>query len=276
MAASTSGRCSTGFASTQHARLVSRPRSIRCSASDANNAFAQRAQEFAETAQQRVQNFVRQQKLDEKAAAASQSAKDQLTAAYEETEQSVRRTFLKLESEHNISGRIEDAKKKATETARDIDQEYSVSRKIKATFADAKRMWPTWKRQFTNFSQTQFGKTALLVAFVTLLFSGALWQVLNVVWLLWWLSIPVSLLVANKSRRAAQQAAATGSAPFTGGRWGSSGFGSSGFGSSGFGSSSSSSNSTRGSNADGPVVDAEWVSLDDDDSSSNSSSRRRW
>eukprot|EP00878_Enallax_costatus_P004504 GHUV01004744.1.p1 GENE.GHUV01004744.1~~GHUV01004744.1.p1 ORF type:complete len:287 (+),score=109.23 GHUV01004744.1:298-1158(+) len=274
MATSTSGRCSTRYAATgywQHTRLVTRPRSIRCRASNtSDDTFAQRAQEFAETAQQRVQDFVKQQKLEEKAAAAGQSAKQKLTEAYEETEQNVRRTFMKLESEHNFSSKIDGAKRKVAETARDIDQEYSVSRKVKSAYADAKRMWPTWKRQFSDFSQTQVGKTTLLATFVALLFSGALWQVLNVVWLLWWLSIPVSLLVANQNRRAAQQAAATGSNPFTGGPWGSSN--SSGFGSSGFGSSSNSSHSTRGSNADEPVVDAEWVSLDDSDSSSSSSS----
>jgi uncharacterized protein YpuA (DUF1002 family) len=67
-----------------------------------SNSFSQKAQEFAETAQQRVQEFVQEQKLDEKAAAASKTAKEKFSAAYEETEQNVRRTYMKLESEHNI------------------------------------------------------------------------------------------------------------------------------------------------------------------------------
>lgn len=281
LAASTSGRCGSGYAApSQHARLVCRPRMVTCRASSnsSSSQFAQRAQEFAETAQQRVQEFVKEQKLDEKAAAATKTAKQKLSTAYEETEQNVRRTYMKLESEHNISSRVDGVKKKLTEKARDIDQEYSVSRKIKSAYADAQRMYPTWKRQFKNFSETQVGKTTLLVGFVALLFSGLLWQLLNVFWLLWWVSIPVSLLIANQSRQAAQQAGAADADSFTGGRWGasskSSGF-SSGFGS-GYSNSSSSSSSNYsrgGSNADGPVVDAEWVSLDDD-GSSNSSWRR--
>jgi hypothetical protein len=232
---------------------VFRPRVISCRVSNSSSSpFAQRAQQFAETAQQRVQEFVKEQKLDEKAAGATETAKQKLTTAYEETQQNVRRTYMKIEGDHNISGRVENVKKKFTETARDLDQEYSVSRKIKSAYADAQRMYPTWRRQFKDFSSTQLGKTTLLVGFVALLFSGLLWQLLNVFWLLWWVSIPVSLLVANNKKQTAQQAGAADSNPFTGGRWGNSS--SDGFGSNYSSSSSSSSYSRGGSNADGPVV----------------------
>lgn len=267
LVASTSGRCCSYHASpSKAAQLVGRPRIMCRASSTSSNEFAQRAQEFAASAQQKVQDFVKEQNLEEKAAAATKTAKEKFAAAYEETEQNVRRTYMKLESEHNISSRVEGVKKKVTETARDIDQEYSISRKLKTAYADAKRMWPTWRRQFSDFSQTQAGKTTLLVGFVVLLFSGLLWQLLNVFWLLWWVSIPVSLLVASQGKQTAGQAGAADS--FTGGRWGSSSSSSNGF------SSSYNSSSRSGSNSDGPVVDAEWVSLDDDDSSSNSS--RRW
>jgi hypothetical protein len=67
------------------------------------NSFAEQAKQFAESAQQRVQSFVQEQKLDEKASAAAEDAKKKLAAAYEEGGQAVRRTYMKLESEHNIT-----------------------------------------------------------------------------------------------------------------------------------------------------------------------------
>jgi hypothetical protein len=157
-------------------------------------------------------------------------------------------------------------KKWVSETVRDIDQEYSVTRRLKSLSDDAKRMAPSWKRQFSAFSSTQLGKATLTLLFVGLLFSGLLWQLLNVFWLLWWVSVPVSLLLASQGRKAAEQQGAggfqNGSSQFGQQRWGD--FGSSSRG--GYGGSSS--------NSDGPVVEAEWTSIDDD--SSSSSSGKRW
>jgi hypothetical protein len=156
-------------------------------------------------------------------------------------------------------GRI---KKSVSERVRDIDQEYSLTRRFKSLYDDAKRMAPVWKRQFSAFSSTQVGKATLTLMFVGLLFSGLLWQLLNVFWLLWWVSVPVSLLLASQGRKAAEQpgAGAAGS-QFGQQRWGD------------FGSGGSSSSGNASSRSDGPVVDAEWTSIDDDNSAGNG---KRW
>jgi hypothetical protein len=161
-------------------------------------------------------------------------------------------------------GRI---KKTFSEKVRDIDQEYSVTRRFKSLYDDAKRMAPVWKRQFNAFSSTQLGKATLTLLFVGLLFSGLLWQLLNVFWLLWWVSVPVSLLLASQGRKAAEQpgAGAASSSQFGQQRWGD-------YGSSSSSSKSSSRNGYGGS--DGPVVDAEWTSIDDD--SSSNAGGKRW
>ncbi|WIA42739.1 hypothetical protein OEZ86_008682 [Tetradesmus obliquus] len=254
--------CGSGILQLQRRRVAP---CYAASNTTSSNSFTQKAQEFAETAQQRVQEFVQEQKLDEKAAAASKQAKEKFSAAYEETEQNVRRTYMKLESEHNISDRVGRTKKWVNETVRDFDQEYSVSRRFKSLYDDAKRMAPTWKRQFNSFSSTQLGKATLTLAFVGLLFSGLLWQLLNVFWLLWWVSVPVSLLLASQGRKAAQQqgAGVDPSSQFGQQRWGD------------FGNSSSSSKG----GSEGPVVEAEWTTIDEEDSSSSSSSSssgKRW
>jgi hypothetical protein len=160
-------------------------------------------------------------------------------------------------------GRI---KKTVSERVRDIDQEYSVTRRFKSLYDDAKRMAPVWKRQFSAFSSTQLGKATLTLLFVGLLFSGLLWQLLNVFWLLWWVSVPVSLLLASQGRKAAEQQGAGGAASssqFGQQRWGD------------FGNSSNSRSSSRSGygGSDGPVVDAEWTSIDDDSSNAGG---KRW
>jgi len=272
--------CSSRPASTRlqrHARAIPaqpRQRHTLCRAADtSSSSFGEQAQRFADSAQQKMQDFVKQQRLDEKAAEAGQQAQKRIKNWSEETEQNVRRTYMRLESEHNLSQKFERTKTWVSETVRDIDQEWSVRRRLKTTAEDVQRKLPQWRRQFKEFSSTPLGKATLTLAFVSLLFSGLFWQIMNAFWLLFWLSIPVSAVIASqRSKEAAQQQQQQQQqqGPFGGwGSWGSSGFNS---------SSSSSSGSNRSSSpysSDGPIVEAEWVSLDENDQPNSSSSRKR-
>jgi hypothetical protein len=198
-----------------------------------------------------MQDFVKQQKLDEKAAEAGKEAQKRVKVWGEEAQQNMRRTYMKLESEHNISQKFDRTKTWVSETARDIDQEWSLRRRIKTVTEDVKRMAPQWRRQFSQFSSTSLGKATLTLAFVSLLFSGLFWQIVNAFWFLFWLSIPVSALIASqRSKEAAQQQQQQQqqASPFS--NWGSS-----------WGSNNSSSSSS----SEGPIVEAEWVSLDEND-----------
>jgi hypothetical protein len=227
-----------------------------------SNTFVEQAQRFADTTQQRVSEFVRDQKLDQRAAEAGKAAQERLAELGQQTEQSVRRTYMKLESEHNISGRLRRTQTWLSEAARDVDQEYSVRTRLRGAYEDAQRNLPLWRRQAGEFSSTPGGKAALTLLFVGLLASGLLWQLLNAAWLLWWLSIPVSLLLASQRSKAAAAAASAAAedaarrraqGPFGG--WG------------GARGTQASSGGNRGSGNEygsGPVVEAEWVSLDDD------------
>jgi hypothetical protein len=235
-----------------------------CSASNtgsssSTSSFAEQAQRFADSAQQKMQDFVKEQKLDEKAAEAGKEAKQRVKTMAEEAQQNMRRTYMKLESEHNISQRFERTKTWASETVRDIDQEWSVRRKLKSVAEDVQRKLPLWRRQFSQFSSTPLGKAALTLGFVSLLFSGLFWQLVNAFWLLFWLSIPVSALIASQRSKEAgqeqqQQQQQRAQSPFSG--WGSS------------------STSSSRSNSEGPIVEAEWVSLDEDDQPKSGWKRR--
>jgi hypothetical protein len=203
-----------------------------------------------------MQDFVKQQELDRKAAEASKEAQKRMKTWGEEAEQNMRRTYMKLESEHNLSQRFGRTRTWVSEKVRDIDQEWSVRRRVKTAVEDVQRKLPLWKRQFSEFSSTPLGKAALTLGFVSLLFSGFLWQLMNAFWLLFWLSIPVSALIASqRSKEAAQQEQQQQQqrqqqqSPFS--SW--------------MGNSGSSSSKSSSSSSEGPIVEAEWVSLDEND-----------
>ena len=217
-----------------------------------------------------MQDFVKQQRLDEKAAAAGKEAQKRIQSWGEETEQNMRRTYMKLESDHNLSQRFSRTKTWMAETVRDIDQEWSVRRRLKTTAEDVQRMLPLWRRQFEQFSSSPVGKATLWLAFASLLFTGMLWKLMNAFWLLFWLSIPVSAFIGSQRSKAAaeqqqQQQQEQQQGPFSG--WGSRSSSSSSY------SGSSGGRSSSPYSSDGPIVEAEWVSIDEDDD--NSSSRRR-
>lgn len=191
---------------------------------------AKQAQEFARRTSQNMSDFVRQQELDKKAA-----------AAYEDASQQLRTSYMRLDAEWDLAGRWNNLQGRLSEKVQDIDQQFNLRRKVRATVEDVGRMAPLWKRQLAEFSSTTQGKATLTLLFVGLLLSGTLFKLLNLIWLGWWVSVPLSLFLANqqrqKQREERQQAAQRAT-----------------------GSSRDSSSWDR----TGPVVEAEWVSLDDD------------
>jgi chemotaxis protein histidine kinase CheA len=214
--------------------------------------FQARAAQFAEDAQQRVKDFVKEQQLEEKASAASKEAQKKLADMYEETQQNLRRTYMQLDSTYNIQENIGKTAKKVTETAQDIDQQFLVRRRLRNAADDLGRNLPRWRRQLGDFSSTSGGKAVLTLVFVSLLLTGALWHVINLLWLLWFASVPIGMIVADRTRKAAQEQQAAQqqqqSSSQRASAWGSS------------------SSSRRGRGYDnGPVVEAEWTTVDEGD-----------
>lgn len=127
-------------------------------------------------------------------------------------------------------------------------------RRLRAAFADVKQRAPTWRRQAKEFAATPAGKASLVVVAVLLISSGAVFQLLHLFWLVWWLSVPVTMFLASEACKNASAGGATSA-------WGPSPGSSSNVKS----SRSRSSSNGRGWEKDGPVVDAQWTSLDADD-----------
>eukprot|EP00877_Chromochloris_zofingiensis_P003022 jgi/Chrzof1/12720/Cz07g05050.t1 len=262
--ASTSSRCQA-IPTVRH-RHHQHSRAHRSQLQVSSN-IAQKAQQFAETAKRRVSDYVREQKLERKAATASKEAQQKLTSAFEEAQQNMRRTYMKLDAEYNIQANADNAAKKVEEAVKDLDQQWSLRRRLRAAGDDLKRKLPIWRKQLAQFSSKTEGKVVWTVLLVVFISTGALWQVLNLLWLLWWLSVPVSMYLADQARknqqaqqqRQQQQQAQGGLGSFF--NWGNTG------NTNGSSTAAGWSASKRRYEQDGPVLDAEWVSIDEGDSS---------
>ncbi|KAG2446550.1 hypothetical protein HYH02_008537 [Chlamydomonas schloesseri] len=194
---------------------------------------------------------------------------------FEQAKSKARRVYVQLDSEYDISSKTAKAARKAEEAARDLDQQYGLRRRFRAAREDLARNWPAWQRQLDEFTQTTPGKITVFAGLCLLISTPVFWQLLNVVLLLWWLTVPLSLFVLNAAAnqqaeqiRQQQQAEAEAEArrranPFAEMfREAGAAFGGAAAGSGGAGGSSS-----RGSGyvqQDGPVIEAEWTSLDDE------------
>lgn len=225
------------------------------------------ASKFARDAGAEFQKFAKKHDLEGLGKKAAQQAQ----SAFGEFQVNAKRTFVKLDSEYSISDKAQKAARKAEEAAKDLDQKYSVRRRIRGAVETVQRKWPVWSKQFSEFSETWYGKVVIILG-VFLLFSSAIfWKVINFVLLLWWLSVPLSFLAIDVIRRqqaervAAQERARQRAAnPFADMfRASTSSYASSGYSSRGT-SAGGSSRSYR--QQDGPVIDAEWTSLDEDGS----------
>lgn len=131
------------------------------------------------------------------------------------------------------------------------------------------RQWPIWSKRASEFSQTTAGKVTGVALFVLALQSGLFFALLNWLLLLWWLSIPLSMALGNAIRKKqveqmqqqAEEYNRQQANPFAG-FWSQQQSASS----SGSSSRSSSGGSKSRWDQDGPVVDAEWTTIDEDTS----------
>lgn len=252
-----------------------RARRLCCATAQAN--FETKANEFKQAATNKVkeaarkwEKFAAQHELEGKARKVAEQASARAKEAAGDVKDAARRFYMKMDSEYHLEERSARLQRKVKEGLTDIDQQYHVRRKVKSLSSEVQRKLPEWQMQLNRFGQTPLGKATIIVAIVMVITSGAFWTLLNFFWLLWALSLPIALLTLD-SRRRQQEAAATAQQEWT--------------------ETSSTSRGTRSSLGDifanwgsdkgapkgsskfsgqqpGPIIDAEWVSLDEADSPS--------
>jgi hypothetical protein len=202
------------------------------------------AEELGQQAQRVARNvadFVAQNELDRKAAAAVSDAGQKLRDSYARFDYDLQGRM----AESGVDKKLRRARSQLQEAANDADARFGLRRRARAAWQDAQRLSPIWRRRAGEFAETPTGKAVLTLAAVFLIASGAAFKLLNLAWLAWWVGIPVSLFLADQKRRRA-----------------ASGGGGDG---AGFGSGSSSNSGGRWDSSSGPVVEAEWVSIDEGD-----------
>lgn len=259
--ASSASACSTSYAHTSTWPRASVRSTARNVVLRATGNFQDTTSKFARDANSEFQKFSKKHDFESLAKKAQKKAQE----AFQEVQEATNRTYVKLDSEYSISDKAAKAARKAEEAAKDLDQKYSVRRKLRSTIETVQRKWPIWQKQFDEFGATWYGKV-VIIGGVFLLFSSAFfWKLMNFVLLLWWLSIPLSFFLIEAVRKQqqermqqeaeARQRAANPFADMFRQRASSQ--------ASGFGASSSSNGRRQ---QDGPVIEAEWTSIDEGDS----------
>lgn len=231
------------------------------------------AERIAREAQRAASRFVEEQQLKERAAKLADSAAQAAAQAGEQLSDSARRTYVKLDAEYQIQDRVSRAARRAEEQLRDVDQTYSVRRRLRNFVEYVQRMLPSWQRQFNQFAATPVGKVAVFTGIVLLASSTVFWRMLNVAIMLWMLSVPLSLVLLDVARRRQAEAAAQAAAdaaerqrrsnPFVDLFRGRAAAGGSRSGGAAARQPQSGSSSSWKQQS-GPVIDAEFTSLDDD------------
>lgn len=230
-----------------------------CCAANTSNSFQHSAERLAQQAQQKINDFVSKQDLQRKATKAAEELKKSANETYDRVELKARRTYSKLESKYQLNQKAQKAARRFEETVREVDQQYSIRRTFRNVGEQLKRKWPIWRRGFEEFSSTNLGKIVLGMLFVWLLTTSFFLKLVSAVLFLSWLSVPVSLVLVNlASQKQAQKLQEEQEKQRQRQR--------NPFGDI-FNSAQArykeSKQTKRSTQQDGPVIDAEWHSLDE-------------
>lgn len=258
-----------------HTRAAGNANDFSKGAAQFQRTASQKAEEFQKSAQgffndagKKVSEFVDESKLGEKASKAASNAQSKLQDIYAEAQDNAQRTYWKLDSEYQLNAKARKARRRVEEAVNSVDQQYSVRNRLRTIREDVQRNWPRWKQQAEEFFATTPGKVLLAVSFGLLLSTGVFWSILNLFFILWWLSIPLSLISLNAAQKQQEEAFRQAAEQQARQRQGWGGF--PGFGA-GFGSTQQASSSSRKSSGGGwtkgggPVIDAEYTVLSDDE-----------
>jgi hypothetical protein len=173
-----------------------------------------------------------------------------------------RRTFWKLDTEYRLNEKARRARRRVEQAAVDMDQQYSVKSRVRAITEDVQRKWPTWQRQAQEFFATTPGKLVLVIGLGLLFSTGLIWSLLNLLMVLWWLSLPLSLFSLSVAQKKQQEAYRKAAQQQTKQRQGWAGF--PGFGKATGEQASSGFGGGTGQQGGGPVIDAEYTVVSDD------------
>ncbi|CAL5220568.1 g2606 [Coccomyxa viridis] len=249
------------------ARRLHRERLLSCRAASTSNSSGNQSKEAGSSAE-----------------AFSKAAGRRIKQTFTVVEDGVKRAASGVNSRFDVSGKASRAAHGVKEQAEAVEYKLGLKRKLRIFAEDTQRRLPKWRKQYAAFSKTTAGQAAFFAGLFVLCYTGLLFRLLNLLFILWWLAPLVILPLLNAASRQASAQARESQAkrqarqnPFfsafaqaqqqqqrqrqqqqRGAR--SPGFGAggpgSGAGRAGFGS--------RGASDEGPVIDVEYSTVDED------------
>jgi hypothetical protein len=130
-----------------------------------------------------------------------------------------------------------------------VDYKYGLTLRKKHAIEDFHRLRPYWQKRIKAFTESMTGRATLWSLFIWMIFSGVLFRALNLLFIIWWVlplaMLPLSRLNAQKAKDARSAGQQRGQQSSWGARRGQ--------------------HSRQSDYQEGPVIDAEWVSVDSGD-----------
>ncbi|KAK9807827.1 hypothetical protein WJX72_010389 [[Myrmecia] bisecta] len=231
-----------------------------------------KACDLASDASKSAAEFFEKHRVQERAAEAGKQATQKLKETYEVVEDNVKRAASEVDSKFNVSEKAQQAAYKVREGAESIDTQLGIRRRLRIAAEDAQRKWPLWRKRYNDFIRTPVGRVMFGAFIFWLVYSGLAIRLVQIVFWTMWLAPFFLIPIANKFGRkmqnemaaqaAAQQAARQRAAnPFR-----SAFFGSRPGPSAGPAGPAGRSRASRYEQADaGPIIDAEWTTIDEGD-----------
>jgi len=202
---------------------------------------------------------------------ASRAAAQRLSEKLREAGTDASRASRRAAEELELDERRDRWRRRATEWWRDADQRLGLSLRLREVREDVARKWPYWKRRAEELYATPLGKAGAVAGVVLLAYSGLLFRLISLAYLLFLLApLAINLALSRMDEREREEFVrrwtGAGPPPPAGGPFGGGGFGGfgqgqprargpfGGFG--GFGGSAG-GGPARGGRDDGPVIDVQ-------------------
>ncbi|CAK0783521.1 hypothetical protein CVIRNUC_006720 [Coccomyxa viridis] len=122
-------------------------------------------------------------------------------------EDGVRRAATGVDSKFDVSGKAAKAARGVKEQAEAVEYKLGLKRKLRIFAEDTQRRLPQWRKQYAAFSKTSAGQAVFVAGLVLLCYTGLIFKLLNLLFILWWFAPLIILpLLSVAGRKAAARA----------------------------------------------------------------------
>ncbi|XP_024382493.1 uncharacterized protein [Physcomitrium patens] len=185
----------------------------RRSAGKAARAFGEKADQVFEDVKRKAVDFQEKNDVQGKARRAVKT----VNLKFEEFAYDFNKQLGKWDRQYRVTEKAQQVKEYATEQAQNVDRQFGIRQKARNATTDFRLKFPTYRRQFTTFLETPFGKTVVSLFLVWFIVSG--WAFRIFFFSLWFLPFAGPFLLGTISKAAVVEGACPNcGARYVGGR----------------------------------------------------------